>query len=246
MAVVHSGSRPAQALILPGGPIDTVLALDPGLRDVGLARLTRPAPAPLRTEGWRLAGAWWVRAAAPAARCKLCNTACEHASAPLQRTTMVSEILRHAGALSSSGLLIVEWPRVYQGPRGAYAPALLNLAAVIGGVAQSAALPTWQVEPDEWKGRHKKDVFQTWILACLQEHELALLPRGQVLGRYASDAVDAVGLGLWAVDRLSRWLSPPQRFAALVEPAADRPRRRSKKEPQQDLLLFSKEKPDAK
>lgn len=210
-----NGRATAQfAVVCPNRKIDRILALDPGLCDIGLASV----------EQGRLTGAWWVRTHRQPARCKRCAQACDHATRPLAIGRTVAEALLTAGPIGRFDLVVAEWPKVYLGRKVAANPDdLLAMAGVVGAVNAAAALDgvaTWHVLPEEWKGRERKDIFQTWILACLRDEELALIPRGAIAKRYASDAVDAVGLGMWAAGRLGTWLRPPQHFAALVEPPA--------------------------
>lgn len=223
------------AAVCPNRKIERILALDPGLCDIGLATV----------EHARLTGAWWVRTARQPARCKRCAQACDHATRPLAIGRTVAETLLTAGPLARFDLVVAEWPKVYLGRKVVANPDdLLAMAGVVGAISAAAALKgvaTWHVLPEEWKGRERKDVFQTWILACLRDEEIALIPRGAIAKRYASDAVDAVGLGMWAAGRLQTWLRSPQHFAALVEPAPAKARRKKPPGPVAGLgPLFAK------
>lgn len=204
----------ARSLVVPKGPI---LALDPGMRDVGLARLV---------DG-QLAGAWWVRHRAQPTSCPRCEVPCNHASPPLQRSAMVKEALRLAGPLQDYAACIVEWPMVYA-RQAVPSDDLLDLCGVAAGlctVAHLMGVACIQVRPGQWKGNTRKDLFQMQILAALQPGERELLPRGGTLRRFRSDPLDAAGLGLWAVSRLGALLCDPAEFTEVVEPVEQRPKK---------------------
>jgi hypothetical protein len=226
MAAPSRGQKPAPAQVVPTGPIHTIFALDPGVRDLGLARFSRSSD----PSGWSLSSARWIRAEAEPARCTRCHAACDHASRPLQIGKMVDEVLLGALELAPSALLVCEWPVVYQQQK-APAADLLDIAGVVGGVMTGAYVRgafIWRVLPREWKGTHKKEIHQTWILASLEEKERALVPRTPLKDYYVSDALDAVGLGLWAAGRSTTWRCPPQQFIDRVEPVLTRNARRAR------------------
>src|SRR5262245_51142350 len=61
-----------------------------------------------------------------------------------------------------------EIPEVYPGRRAIGNPAeLIQLAAVVGGIVASWAGPVTVVEPWEWKGTVKKEIFTARILKNL-------------------------------------------------------------------------------
>ena len=100
--------------------------------------------------------------------------------------------------------LIVEYPQVYQrvgGKTKGDPNDLLPLAAVCGGVAACVVADLKRaVHPSEWKGSVDGDVFTERIKQRLTKNELVRLP----VGSLAHNAIDAVGLGLWYLNRLER------------------------------------------
>lgn len=241
MAAPRRGPKPAQAQVVPAGPIDTIYALDPGLRDVGLARLQRSAD----PSGWSLTAVRWIRASAEAISCTKCHgLACDHASKPAQIGRMANAIIANA-AFGHEALLVCEWPIVYA-RQAAPAEDLLDIAGVVGGVlasAYDAGAALWRVLPKQWKGTHAKELHQTWILAALTDEERALVPRTPLKDYYCSDAVDAVGLALWAVGRHQTWRTPPAQYATFVEPVYARKERKAVKPAEPLFNVFSKERP---
>lgn len=191
----------------------SILAVDPGNKDAGAARLV---------DG-QLAGAWWLRPKLPRVEpCRICvrkGVACEHAAGPLRRWAMLRDLAEAAGEMDHHDLVLVE--DQYLPRAGKLNPApLLQLAQMAGAVAAAAALAGVRVVsyiPREWKGTTDKEAFQRQILACLQPAELELVPRAPQTGRYLSDPVDAVGLALFGAQRLGRQVRRPEDFTGLVE-----------------------------
>lgn len=207
-----------------------ILALDPGTQDVGLAVV----------QDGQVVSATWVQRQAVPVRCDRCPTAqaCAHATLPLMRSRMVRALLQAAGPLAAFTLVAAEWPQIYSWQK---APAddlmqVAGVAAAVCAAAGDAGVPAWCFRPSEWKGSTKKDVFQAQILACLSGAELALLPRAPQTGRYLTDPLDAVGLGLYAAGRLGQWIRPWGGHLPEVEPVAVKPRRAPAKRGQQQLL----------
>lgn len=221
-----------------------LLALDPGLRDAGLAVFA----------AGELAAAWWLRAEAPLlAPCAVCQrrrSPCPHAADPAQLGAMLDEARRLAGPLDGFGLVVTEWPYV-PGPARRLDPApLLDLAGLAAAVcceALRAGARVLRYAPVSWKGNRPKDLFQREILASLTEAEREHVPRSERTGKYRSDPLDAVGLGLFVLGRLGTWHSAPERFAEQVETAPSRRSPRSRRAPpEQPLPLFASASPRAR
>jgi hypothetical protein len=104
--------------------------------------------------------------------------------------------------------LIIEQPIVY--PRAKSRPNdLITLALCAGelkGRLHREGRRAEYVKPFEWKGQVPKKKHQPRIWAVLDEREHALLLRetGKVLEGEGHNIVDAVGIGLWRLGRLSR------------------------------------------
>jgi len=210
-------------------PPRRLLALDPGTQDVGLAVL----------QDGVLVQATWVEKQARPARCGRCPGDCAHATLPLMRSRMVEALLQAAGPLAVYDLVAVEWPVVYQHQK-APADDLLQIAGVAAAVCAAAhqvGTPSWCFRPSEWKGKTAKDTFQAQILACLTGAELRLLPRAAVTGRYLSDPLDAVGLGLFAAGRLGQWLRAWGGHLPEVEPVKAKAPRKAPRGKQAALPL---------
>lgn len=111
--------------------------------------------------------------------------------------------------------LVVEWPMIYPGRRakgGANGRQVrpndvVNLAGSAGAIVGALAGDVLEVtspHPADWSGQVSKEVDGDtawdsprgrWIRSCLTSEELAVVPA-------QLDAIDAVGLGLWALGRL--------------------------------------------
>jgi len=98
--------------------------------------------------------------------------------------------------------------------------------ALTGALLALGVDPVLRIPPSTWKGRTPKDLHHPVILASLSDRERTLIPRGPRSGRYQPDALDAVGMALWAVGRLGNLQADPADFASLVEPAPARGRTR--------------------
>lgn len=110
-----------------------------------------------------------------------------------------------------SDVLTVEIPQVYPGTPAGQANDLITLAFTAGRqVAAVQAARVFGVLPRTWKGQVEKSVTQARVAKRLRPDELSLLT-----GR-KHDAWDAVGIGLWALDRLNDGLIPGFRLAAEV------------------------------
>lgn len=100
--------------------------------------------------------------------------------------------------------LVIEYPQVYQrvgGKTKGDPNDLLPLASICGGVAAGVVADLKRaVHPSEWKGSVDGDVFIERIKQRLTKNELVRLP----VGSLAHNAIDAVGLGLWYLNRLER------------------------------------------
>lgn len=108
-------------------------------------------------------------------------------------------------ALPALDALVIEIPQVYETrARSKGDPNdLIQLAACVGAIV--GQLPTGVevscVKPAEWKGQVKKEVTQARCLTILTEEEKQRikLPSAKSL---AHNVWDALGLGLWHLDRL--------------------------------------------
>jgi hypothetical protein len=102
--------------------------------------------------------------------------------------------------------LVYELPQVYRAGKSKGDPnGLIKLALVCGGVATGLGVPTLSPCPHDWIGNIKKTTKgDPWhsprgnLIQC----RLNALERTVVQPTH--DAVDAAGLGLWALDRLAR------------------------------------------
>jgi hypothetical protein len=91
--------------------------------------------------------------------------------------------------------------------------------------------------PAAWKGNAPKDDFQMQILASLTESERTRIPVSERTGRYRSDALDAVGLGLYVLGRLGRYTADPREFIGRVEALGGLARSRARRSRTQAPVL---------
>lgn len=76
---------------------------------------------------------------------------------------------------------------------------LIALSVVLGWTLGALAWQTTLISPADWKGSTPKSKHQPRIIAALSPDEAALIPSGAL----AHNVVDAIGIGLWAVGRIS-------------------------------------------
>lgn len=121
---------------------------------------------------------------------------------------------RVSDTVSYASRIVVEVPQVYSGAKVA-APSgdLINVAyhageivgtvkaRQIGWVCAVEAIP-----PARWKGQAPKDVIHGRVRACLDAVETAVLESclTRIPARFRHNALDAVGIGLWAIGRRER------------------------------------------
>jgi hypothetical protein len=101
--------------------------------------------------------------------------------------------------------LVCEWPTVYPGSRAEDPNDLLPLTACVGAVAaltQASSFST--LAPREWTSGRPKDVNHRRILKRLSPAEQGVLDAGlaPVEKNLRHNVLDAVGIGLYALDRL--------------------------------------------
>lgn len=116
----------------------------------------------------------------------------------------------HAFRGVSVDILVIEWPQVYRATRSKGDPNdLLAVAGVAGGVlSQVTALQrTLTPKPAEWKGQVPKEIHNARVLARLDDAERALVD-GAGPASLLNNAIDAVGLGLWALGRMASHVQP--------------------------------------
>lgn len=100
--------------------------------------------------------------------------------------------------------LVVEGQQIY--PRSPGDPNdLLPLAQVVGGVlARVTHIDHHNPRPREWKGSTPKEIFTKRIEASLSEDERALVDRLKLTKALRHNVLDAIGLGKWCYERISR------------------------------------------
>jgi hypothetical protein len=129
-------------------------------------------------------------------------------------------VVTHADLVDVSGPaeVVVELPQAYTGGRSR-APIhdLVTLAYRAGRLAQAAEaalrpgvreVTTETVWPAQWKGSVDKRVVNARVAALLNEAETAAV-RAAAAGARAHNVLDAVGLGLWRLKRMSRGGTKP-------------------------------------
>ncbi len=103
--------------------------------------------------------------------------------------------------------VIVEIPQYYAN-QSARPSDLIRLSAMAGAAAASVPGEGHArfVLPRVWKGSRDKDAFTRFIYDCLDQDELGLVtsPDEEGFRRIDGDILDAVGMGLWSLDRLKR------------------------------------------
>jgi hypothetical protein len=99
--------------------------------------------------------------------------------------------------------LVIEWPQIYVRARSKGDPNdLLLVAGVAAGVVASVrAGCVFMPKPADWKGQVPKEIHNARAMKRLSPAEAALVaPAGPA--SKLNNAIDAVGLGLWALGRM--------------------------------------------
>ena len=166
--------------------MSTLIAVDPGIKGCGLAIF---GAGELQYCGYERSTS---TSQDPVTRCA-------------DMAAQVALCVRRRIADLPGGKLILEFPQVYPGGRGRGDPNdLLFLAGVTCAI--SALLPTLStrsVRPRAWKGQVPKAIHHTRIVQRLSEAEHARMDAwlDLVPGNLRHNALDAIGLGLWALNR---------------------------------------------
>lgn len=163
------------------------LAVDPGLRLCGVALF----------EGQALHSAWLIK-----------NTT-RHERGPEAWHSMGERVLGSwlkrapaRGQLLHN--LVIEVPQIYWNSRkGGRAADLIELAGVVGAVSSACpVLHRVHFLPKSWKGQTPKEVHNSRVLKKLSEEESGFLEPTAASLRH--NMIDAVGLGLFRLGRLTR------------------------------------------
>lgn len=112
------------------------------------------------------------------------------------------ELARQAHtATNSTDTVVMEHMRIYPGPRQKGDQNDLIDLAVLEGMILGATNPAGivLVSARTWKGNVPKDIMGKRILAALSEAERAQI---EGKGKRMHNALDAIGIGLWALGRL--------------------------------------------
>lgn len=99
---------------------------------------------------------------------------------------------------------IIEVPQVYRQRKQKGDPNDLIDVAVVAGVAGAVAAPWCEplfIKPHIWKGSRPKDVDNEYTLKCLNDIERAIVDRAGLGKTKGHNAIDAIGIGLWALER---------------------------------------------
>jgi len=120
----------------------------------------------------------------------------------------VTALIDLIGPLSSVDVVAVEVPQVYPGSRS-LAPAgdLISVAFTAGAVAATCRAPNWLTfAPARWKGNAPKEAIRKRILSTLSPSEISTLNAQLTLIAPSKqhNAFDAVGIGLYALNRVAR------------------------------------------
>lgn len=96
--------------------------------------------------------------------------------------------------------VVIELPQVY--PRHPVPPNdLITLAFLAGRYAGASAGEVFTVSPHQWKGNLPKDVCAARVRARLSPEERAVVDAVDVPEKQRHNVLDAVGIGLFALNR---------------------------------------------
>lgn len=109
-------------------------------------------------------------------------------------------------------VLLVEFPQYYHENQEEDPNDLLQVARCVGQWEEWAAAIdppgclVVRVHPREWKGQTPKKIHNARVLERLIPNELATIPK--LPESKLHNVLDAIGLGLWALDRMSKACNP--------------------------------------
>lgn len=102
-------------------------------------------------------------------------------------------------------VLVIEFPQVYPGNRSEDPNDLLQVARGAGQWEHwsiGKCMYVYRVAPREWTAGVPKDVRCKRVIEQLSDEEITKLPRSLADSKL-HNVLDAVGLGLWALDRMT-------------------------------------------
>lgn len=100
--------------------------------------------------------------------------------------------------------VVVEIPRIYDRRNWKGDPNDLILVAKIAGIAMGQSgkyCPAEEVYPQQWKGQRPKDVDNEYTKKILNPEELKVLYSEYIPKTYIHNVIDAIGIGLWKLER---------------------------------------------
>ena len=123
----------------------------------------------------------------------------------IEACTVAFEDFRYLEVLSGDRVLI-EVPRHYQHNEKGDTNDLIDLALRAGQVKEWCLMKNAKVElvhPRTWKGSVPKKIHNERVLRALKDYERTLLPLKPRARTYDHNMIDAVGLGLWKLGRMT-------------------------------------------
>ncbi len=97
---------------------------------------------------------------------------------------------------------VVEIPQIYSGSKSKGNPNDLVRLAFEAGRLIGTDTFFERVSPRQWKGTIKKEVMLRRILSKLSDAELAMLKALKLPKSKEKECIDAIGIGLWKLNRL--------------------------------------------
>jgi hypothetical protein len=126
----------------------------------------------------------------------------------LSRAASLEEMLTktHPFGHTSPDVCVVEKPQVYPQRHWRGDPNdLIQIALVAGSVASTYGQKKLVlVKPHDWKGTRDKDADNDYTMKNLTATEKQVVARLELPKTLLHNAIDAVGLGLWHLDRRSK------------------------------------------
>jgi hypothetical protein len=118
----------------------------------------------------------------------------------LLRFEKLSDVLQYVKSLSPAQI-ICEVPQVYRMSRSKGDPNDLIDLALTAGVCLACAGRSMAVRPRAWKGTIDPDVLDARVRRRMGDHWPFVAGLKDVPKSLQHNTVDAVGLGLWCIDR---------------------------------------------
>jgi hypothetical protein len=136
--------------------------------------------------------------------CYYIDTSIDNRDSAEQTADLIHKVLDVFKDNLEEALIVVEYPEQYSHSPAPRAP-VQGLACTGGGIVCMLKRSTNKVKfllPKEWKGQVPKDIMLDRIVNKLNDTEKSVLESKKLIKSKKHNVIDAIGLGLYILDRL--------------------------------------------